>query len=342
MERCRRPCRLSLLLLPPLWCGLMTGVQAGTCWQADKRVGRCTSLLEMGISREACCAKGPQNTAWSDDEYDNDGRLFFQRTLNGGVPCSPCKASCSDVKCDRGEKCRRRNGVPRCVCAPKCRVRRVGRGPVCGNDGRTYRNYCKLLRRQCRKKSSLLMAYKGACQTSCKSVKCARKNEQCVLDQNRIPHCAPCLRRCSDRASSPICGVNGVTYKNRCQARRAACLNGSAIPIAYRGPCRPGLTCSRLRCKQGQRCLLSPKTRTPRCVNCQLRCRRRGRGKQIKVCGSNYVTYRSWCHLMKDSCATGLVIDVLHHGKCYSRRFEAGAGDNNTTAPFSSISFLHN
>ena len=67
---------------------------------------------------------------------------------------------------------------------------------------------------------------------------CARKNEQCVLDQNRIPHCAPCLRRCTGRPASPICGVDGVTYKNRCQARRAACLNGSAIPIAYRGPCR--------------------------------------------------------------------------------------------------------
>ena len=82
-------------------------------------------------------------------------------------PLYPSAASCADVKCQRGEKCRRRDGVPRCVCAPKCRGLRVARGPVCGNDGRTYRNYCKLLRRQCRKKSSLQLAYKGSCRSRC-------------------------------------------------------------------------------------------------------------------------------------------------------------------------------
>ncbi|XP_037081228.1 follistatin-like, partial [Pollicipes pollicipes] len=243
-------------LVLAVWCVLCPVARAGNCWAIGKK-GRCTDLLQTGVTREACCAGGRQPAAWSPRDLE-DGRLFFWRVIEGGVPCKPCKATCAKVKCPKGQKCRRRAGVPRCVCAPKCRALRAGPGPVCGSDGRTYRNACKLLRRQCRKKNGLTLAYKGECQESCDSIKCANAGEQCVLDQNRQPHCVRCLRKCHDRKPNPVCGVNGVTYTSRCHARQAACLLGEAIPTAYRGPCRPGLTCERLRCKSGQRCLLSP------------------------------------------------------------------------------------
>ncbi|XP_037082017.1 follistatin-like [Pollicipes pollicipes] len=180
----------------------------------------------------------------------------------------------------------------------------------------------------------------GASLESCDSIKCANAGEQCVLDQNRQPHCVRCLRKCHDRKPNPVCGVNGVTYTSRCHARQAACLLGEAIPTAYRGPCRPGLTCERLRCKSGQRCLLSPEGGRPRCTSCRLRCRRQGGTKQLQVCGSNHLTYRSWCHMMKDACATGLVIDVLHAGSCYPRRYATDSAGHNATAPFADFPFL--
>lgn len=40
--------------------------------------------------------------------------------------------------------------------------------------------------------------------------------------------------------------------------------------------------------------------------------------KMWKVCGNNNITYRSKCHLMRDSCNTGFLISVKHEGPCRS------------------------
>lgn len=34
------------------------------------------------------------------------------------------------------------------------------------------------------------------------------------------------------------------------------------------------------------------------------------------ICGANNRTYLSWCHMRKDACATGYVIDTRHSGAC--------------------------
>ncbi|KAG8223407.1 hypothetical protein J437_LFUL003680 [Ladona fulva] len=36
------------------------------------------------------------------------------------------------------------------------------------------------------------------------------------------------------------------------------------------------------------------------------------------LCGSNERTYESWCHMLKDACATGFVISTKHRGPCES------------------------
>lgn len=82
--------------------------------------------------------------------------------------------SCSEVKCDVGEKCVERNGRPKCVCAPDCRgsakrtlPKHVAGKPVCGTDGKSYRTLCRLKKRACRRKnSSLTVAYYGPCQST--------------------------------------------------------------------------------------------------------------------------------------------------------------------------------
>lgn len=73
--------------------------------------------------------------------------------------------SCKEVRCEEGKKCVVRKGRPRCVCSPECKAPRGG-GPVCGTDGKSYKNLCRLKKRACKKGShELAVAYNGHCQS---------------------------------------------------------------------------------------------------------------------------------------------------------------------------------
>ncbi|KAK3578305.1 hypothetical protein CHS0354_004210 [Potamilus streckersoni] len=72
--------------------------------------------------------------------------------------------------------------------------------PVCGEDGKTYSNKCKM------KCSGVEMAYEGVCNSF---------DNYCV---------------CS-KEYNPICGTDGQTYTNECN------LKCSGIEISYEGKC---------------------------------------------------------------------------------------------------------
>jgi len=73
---------------------------------------------------------------------------------------------------------------------------------------------------------------------------------------------------------------------------------------------------------------VEPASGQPRCVTCGLRCKADGAppgamnmitgggGLAGPICGTNSITYKTWCHMMQDACATGYVIDTKHPGNC--------------------------
>ncbi|XP_072395904.1 follistatin [Diabrotica undecimpunctata] len=294
----------------------------GTCWSAMVRNGngRCTELLHEKMSKEDCCSGRSVTTSWSAEELDS-GTLFFWRILGGGVRCSSCRESCKEVVCDVDKTCVLRKGTPKCVCASRCKEGKFRplKGPVCGTDGRSYRNICRLRKQSCRRRSnSLTIAYKGICQSSCDKIVCP-SNKHCLLDQNLTPHCVNCTRKCPNVPKRrQVCGSDGITYPSACHLREKACRRGKAIPIAYKGPCRAKATCKKVKCRDGQSCLKDLNTGMPRCVSCTTSCRPRHvmRGP---ICGTNNSTYHTWCHMVQDSCFKGYVIDTMYPGRCKSK-----------------------
>lgn len=300
-----RTSAISLLLTANVIFTHINMAIGGICWSAIRSgsSGRCTELLLETSSREQCCSSyGGVATAWSPEALDS-GALFFWRVLGGGVPCTACKESCVGVQCGPEKRCQMRSGRPKCVCAPKCGIQQhyqhVGQDAmrsvntlssgtrslaalaVCGTDGRSYRNLCRLKKRACRRRRSanLAVAYYGTCQTSCHSITCP-SGKHCLLDQNLRPHCVRCTRKCStanainQTARRKVCGTDGITYPSVCHLREAACRRGKAIPLAYRGTCKRTATCSTVRCHNKQTCLrdrTSLTKTTARCVSCHLR-----------------------------------------------------------------------
>lgn len=69
------------------------------------------------------------------------------------------------------------------------------------------------------------------------------------------------------------------------------------------------------------------KSGRPRCVTCTYRCprkRERVRNRTHRdrdpsatmLCATNNITYPSWCHIVKDACVTGFVLETRHAGPC--------------------------
>ena len=88
--------------------------------------------------------------------------------------------------------------------------------PVCGSDGITYSNACKLEVEQCEEKPDLIVTSQGECSDS-------------SLDED-------CPLICME-VYDPVCGSDGATYSNACKLEVEKCHEKPDLTIASQGEC---------------------------------------------------------------------------------------------------------
>ncbi|CAG08591.1 unnamed protein product [Tetraodon nigroviridis] len=312
-------------------------VQAGNCWLQQGKNGRCQVLYMPGMSREECCRSGRLGTSWTEEDVPNS-TLFRWMIFNGGLPIAYLA---------KVERCKmNRRSKPRCVCAPDC-SNITWKGPVCGTDGKTYKDECALLKAKCKGHPDLDVQYQGKCKKTCRDVLCPGSST-CVVDQTNNAYCVTCNRICPEVTSPEqhLCGNDGIVYASACHLRRATCLLGRSIGVAYEGKCikssffcplthfekhnnppseRPhpsfvtselpeAKSCEDIQCSAGKKCLWDARMSRGRCSLCEETCPESRTDEA--VCASDNTTYPSECAMKQAACSLGALLEVKHAGSC--------------------------
>ncbi|XP_016135597.1 agrin isoform X1 [Sinocyclocheilus grahami] len=220
------------------------------------------------------------------------------------------KGPCADESCNNcsfGAICDAQTG--RCVCPKGCLETRQ---PVCGSDGMTYENECKLNVEACTKQLDLRVVAHGECKT-CGSTVCSW-GARCVENQCEC-------QQCTGQPVKPVCGNDGNTYNNDCELRLASCKKQRKIEVAKPGVCDEDCgsggsgsgseTCEQDRCRRygGS---WDDDTEDDRCV-CDFTCQT---VPHSSVCGSDGNTYTSECELKKARCEKQMDLLLQSQGPC--------------------------
>ncbi|XP_070168751.1 agrin isoform X6 [Polyergus mexicanus] len=145
------------------------------------------------------------------------------------------RGPCSEKVCQWGAICAENGGNAMCEC-PTCPAEFQ---PVCGDDGISYGNECKLRLEACQHRREIRVLYQGLC-NGCENKKCEFYGE-CESDSAGEAKCV-CPSKCESSVTEPagaekVCGSNGVTYDNECDLKRASCTSRTFIAISYVGDC---------------------------------------------------------------------------------------------------------
>ncbi|CAG9816696.1 unnamed protein product [Phaedon cochleariae] len=224
------------------------------------------------------------------------------------------RGPCSDHECQFGAVCVARTGTAHCEC-PVCPAEFE---PVCGSDGISYSNACKLQQEACKHRRGITVLYNGPC-NGCENKKCDFYST-CENDGATEGKCV-CPESCTDVKlnNGTVCGTDGVTYTNECELQITSCKTKQFVILAYKGNCD---LCQGVDCKHGAKCEAGD------CV-CPTNCESAG---NEPVCASNMLTYQNECELQKAKCSPqSSSLNVVFYGDC-RERFPVG-GVLNTTLP---------
>ncbi len=162
--------------------------------------------------------------------------------------CEPDNLCSSNTDCDPGQYCQKNPGAceakGECVAKPELCLAIYA--PVCGCDGQTYGNDCK----------AAAAGVNGLHEGACEGTNACENNDQCAGKSycakpdgacDGAGECAPMPDVCP-AIYAPVCGCNGATYGNECEAAAAG------LTVLHDGECEPKVCETNDDCPAGSGC----------------------------------------------------------------------------------------
>ena len=284
-------------------CGEIDGCTTNGCCEPGfycaKPAGSCSSIGECTERPDACPAEVDPVCGCDGETYSNECVAAAAGVNVAHLGACQMPACLTNSDCEAGSYCEKLEGL--CEAVGVCSEIPLGCpdnvDPVCGCDGVTYFNPCEAAI------AGVSIAHRGDC-----SEPPCDENEHCdagfYCDKPDCEGPGSCVQRpdiCPD-VFDPVCGCDGVTYGNHCEAAAAG------VSVAHDGECDPETCGSNAQCSDASYCAKADGdcdgtgTCEPRPEGCFL--------IFDPVCGCDGNTYGNSC----EAAAAG--VNVAHSGDC--------------------------